>query len=322
MDLKEKEELYYALLLAEKEIKNQEKNLKGEGYTDTYKEVLESLKTSKEFPESIPDKQFLRYKNYLIAKEDDKYYLSSLRETKKIKNANEILENFHDNEKVQKYIEKTPVSISFLEPEIKSAFEEIGVKYKKTMPFEEKLNILSASNTQISNIILNEYDIQKNTQLRSKRNKFTFNEAIDAINEIKEINEQINAILSSEELRIIKISHLKDIIKKFAPLKEELKNELLLTKEPLEYFNKSDTVKLVNKIPNDELTLYQEKLSNSILNNEDLLKEIKAEIETNNSLVIFASFNSLNEIKELLNANKERVEVKNDIHNNSKFGII
>jgi len=320
-NLREKEELYYALLLAEKEIKAQEKNLKGEGYTDSYKEVFDSLKPFKEFPDNIPDKQFMRYKNYLIGKEDDKYYLSTLRETHKIKNANEILKNFHDNKELQNYIEKTSVSISFLEPKIKSAFEEIGVKYKKTMPFEEKLEILQSSNTPLSKAILNEYNIEKNMQLRSKRNKFTYEEAVSDIEEIRNINSQVQRILAGEDLRIVKISQLKDIIKKFTPLKEELKNELLETDEPLEFFNKSNTLKLVNKIPADELTLYQEKLSNSILDNKDLLEEVKAEIETNDSLVIYATYNSLNEIKELLDGNKERVKANNDI-SNSKFGIV
>jgi len=316
-----KDKYLYSLNLFEKWIKDKEKEMKNDEFVNKVKDFLEKRKSLNEIPEEIEKDSIIRYKNYIIVSFEDKYYLSTIRENKKIKNEKEILQN-HKNE-IEEFIEKKPASLSILEPLIKEEFEKLDIKYKKTMPFLDKLDILTSKNSSLAQEILKEYDVNVNSQLRMKRNKLSF-EDIFEFEDIKKYYSLAQETLNSNELNLVKLSQLKGILKGISPIQEELKKEILENLEKNsknEYFSKSDLVKLKNKIPENELTIFNEKLSKEIMKNEDLLKKVNADVETNNSLVIYAPFNSIKEIKELLNANKERVEVKNNIAN-SRFNII
>ena len=315
-----KEKLLYGINLFEKEIKTKEKELKDENYNKKFKLFFSQIKPNSEFPSQIKDGAMVRYKKYLITREEDKYYLSTVRETKKLKNEDVLLKT-HKNE-IAEYIEKKPVTVTLLENKLKEEYEKLGLKYVKKTPLNEKLETLINLNSPLGMSVLEDYNINFSTQIRMKPKKMNLEEALE-FEEIKNAYSKLEDVLNSDELILIKISELKGILKELEPLKEELKEEILKNfeeNEKNEFFSKINSVKLENKKPNDELNLYQEKISNEFLKNEDLVKELNAEVEKNESIVIYSPFNNLKQIEELLNVQKEFIQ-KNNI-DNSKFGLV
>ncbi len=331
MIIEDKKEIQlYALNLLEKNIKEVEKNIKSNGsedekeYQEKIKNFLSKLDTLKDFPDKLDDGEIVKYHKYLVVREADKYYLSTIRETQKIENEQELLKNHFKILNENGFIEKKNITMTALENKIKEEFENLSIKYVKKTPFEEKLETLINYNSPLGLQIMDDYNINNLKQIRMKPKKMTYDDALE-ISLIKDYQKEIDNIKNSDDLILIKISQLKNIIKRIAPLKDELKDEILenLEKNPKnDFFSLINSVKLENKKPENELNLYQEKVSKKILQDEKILEELPVKIIKNESLVIYTPFDNLKGIKELLNVQKDNIKKTENIIKHSKFGII
>ena len=331
MIIEDKKEIQlYALNLLEKNIKEVEKNIKSDGsenekeYQEKIKFFLSKLDTLKDFPNKLNDGEIVKYHKYLVVREADKYYLSTIRETQKIENEQELLKNHFKVLNENGFIEKKNITMTVLENKIKEEFENLKIKYVKKTPFEEKLETLINYNSPLGLQIMDDYNINNLKQIRMKPKKMTYDDALE-ISLIKDYQKEIDNIKNSDDLILIKISQLKNIIKRIAPLKDELKDEILenLEKNPKnDFFSLINSVKLENKKPENELNLYQEKVSKKILQDEKILEELPVKIIKNESLVIYTPFDNLKGIKELLNVQKDNIKKTENITKHSKFGII
>ena len=224
---------------------------------------------------------------------------------------------------LEPYLEKKPVTLTELEPQIKEEFEKLNIKYVKKMPFMEKIDVLANKNSELALKLLNDYDFSHSTQLRMKPKKMTFEDALNN-KEIRQIYKNAKDIVNSDELNFIKISLLNAILKQISLESDNLKEEILKNYQKngkIEFFSVNDLLKLNNKKSVDQLDIYGEKISKDILKNDEAIKELGIIVKKNKSLVVYSPFNSLKEIKELFNVNKQRTQINKNL-NNSKFGLI
>jgi hypothetical protein len=311
---------YAELSVVEKKVSEEEKKINNDEYIKNFFNAFRSFEKKDTFPDNIKDGEIIRYKDSVLIKEEDNYYLAEKRVLRKILNTDEILKNDSYKELIANYIQKKPLSKTEIEKTLKEEMKKEGLKYDRKKSFEENVEVLLLKGNIFARKINEEFEFEKETGVRVKPKSLSLEDVEKYKNFLKELNE----ILKSDELNIVKISQIKFLMYQIKNLKDEIKDEIVKNKENFEkspFISLSNLLKLNNKKPLNEMELVKETLSNSLAKDENLVKKINAEIDSKEILVIFKPFKSLKEIEELLNVKKDFIQQKNAI-DNSKYNII